>query len=186
MIGTEDDMSDLLDLYGEKFMDALDKFYTDYELFKRNNASRTSTLSYNVYTGNPKNIFSHLLDVIYYAVLIYDNSLKSKPITPDDRAFMSAIKHVENTVKHTKNPPDIIDLISSTPQLSSTVLRVTRLPQLIMNANLISVWKDITFISVKPKWENQRENYNQHLRGHEVFETVKQLETIITANSKFV
>ena len=87
---------------------------------------------------------------------------------------MSAIKCVENILKHTKNPPEITDLITSTPQMSSNILLVTNPPQWTTNAKLISTWNDISFLTdVLP---SQRNNYNQYLKGQELLSSLEKLE----------
>ena len=171
-------MSDTLDVYYSNFLNHLKEFYKRYDSFSKDNAKTINQLRFTVFTQKPVDLFSSLIDSIHNAVLLYDNHLEHNgKLSQEDKSFMSAIKCVENILKHTKNPPKITDLITSTPQLLSTVLLVTRVPQWVTGAKLISTWNDIS--ALQGVYEGQRTNYNKHLKGKELLVTLQALEKII-------
>lgn len=168
-------MSTVLDVYYDNSLKHLKEFHICYDSFSRDNAKKLNHFRFSIYTQIPIDVFSHLIDVIHNAILLYDNYIvDSANLTREDKGFMSAIKCVENILKHTKNPPEITDLITSTPQMSSNILLVTNPPQWTTNAKLISTWNDISFLTdVLP---SQRNNYNQYLKGQELLSSLEKLE----------
>lgn len=168
----------MLDVNLNNYKRELAQFNNTYDSFQKDNANRINALKITVFTAEPSDAFSYLEGLIHWAVRIYDTGPKIN-LSSDDIGFMSGIKHVDNTLKHTEDQQDILitDFISSTPKITRTLLKVTRKPQYITNGELVSFWQDISSLPVK--YKNQLVNYNKYLKGNEIQLSVKRLDRII-------
>lgn len=170
----------MLDVNLNNYKRELTQFNNAYDSFQKDNVNRKNALNCNVVTVDPRDVFSYLEGLIHWAVMIYDNGPEIN-LSSDDIGFMSGIKHVDNTLKHTEDQQEIhiTNLISSTPKITSTLLKFTRKPMPIISAELISMWQDISFIPVKKNFKDQRTNYNKYLKGKEIQLSIQKLDRII-------
>lgn len=172
-------MEDLLDAQYLMYKEDYVAFEMEYKDFQKRNTKRVNSLQCSVYTETATTVYMKLNRLIHSAIILYDNKVSLVGLDDYETKFMSGFKHIDNLIKHNKQPLDIADLISSTPQLQSSVLRVTRLPQLWFDVRLISMWMDLSSIPCEPRWQNQRNNYNTYLKGKMVIDTIHEMDRIL-------
>lgn len=124
-------------------------------------------------------MFIALEELIHKAIIIYDGELKDFKLKGKDKSFMSGVKHIDNLVKHNTEKIEILDIISSTPKIQSEKVNGMAKNRFRVNMELVNFWNDIKDIPCDDKWMNQRNNYNIHLKGKLVIDTVQCINLII-------
>lgn len=169
-----------LDAEKIKYSRALEDFKTQYEKFKNENVRKTSPVNFEVTTVEPVEVYIALRQYIHSAAVLIETGIDVTRISGENRSFISAIRYVDNLLKHGKEEIGIEELLSSTPKMSGKVKRILHGKAVTADMFVVSFWKDIpSRITIAPENMKQKNNYDLKIKGKEVIETVNTLDAII-------
>lgn len=113
-----------LDAEKIKYLRALEDFETQYEKFKNENVKKTSPVSFEVTTVEPVEVYIALSQYIHSAAVLIETGIDITQISGKNRSFISAIRYIDNLLKHGKEEIGIEELLSSTPKMSGEVKKL--------------------------------------------------------------
>ena len=163
----------------KKYIQALEELKVQHEIFRRENVKKTSKGTFTVYTAEPIDFYIALSNFIHSAAIIIETGVKGK-MSGKNRSFISAIRYVDNLIKHEEQEINIDELMSSTPKLGGQVKNAGGKFSFKPETELVSFWKDIPArIKVDERNKGQKANYDIHLRGKKVMKTMDTLDGIV-------
>lgn len=169
-----------LDAEKIKYSRALEDFETQYEKFKNENVKKTSPVSFEVTTVEPVEVYIALSQYIHSAAVLIETGIDITQISGKNRSFISAIRYIDNLLKHGKEEIGIEELLSSTPKMSGEVKKIGYGKAVTADMVVVSLWKDIpSHITIARENIGQKNNYDLCIKGQEVIETVNILDAII-------
>lgn len=163
-----------------KYLHSLSETKGQYVKFKNENVTQTSTMNFNVYTAEPLEFYISVSDVIHSACVILETGVDKKSISGKNRSFISAIRYIDNLIKHGEKEIKIEELISSTPKIMGKGSNKNGILTFKPQIELESFWKEIPpWIEVKEQNRNQKANYEMYIQGKKVIDTIESLDKVV-------
>lgn len=123
-----------------------------------------------------------LKETISWAVALYDRTNK-KNFSKHEISFMSGIKFIDNTIKHTKAVFDIYAILHPGVTITLDAEDSNEGPKLNgVELKPCLVWGKLDNIPIVKKYENQRQNYFAYVAKLGVVESIMKMDTIIRNN----
>lgn len=125
-----------------------------------------------------KEIFSSFSEIIHWAVEIYDR-LDQSLIDEEDRKVMSGIKHIDNILKHTEQNFEIEAFLR---MYAKHEIRGKKNGEAVnINYRIIPAFQfqDIAYIPCSSKWANQRQAYNDKIKGKDMNDVISNVDKVL-------
>lgn len=179
------ELKGIMDARKEDYIQALDSFDRQCEKLKKSGVTRTGALMFSVKPEDTIELFKAVGDVIHHANILAETAIGNN-CSGHARSFFSAIRFLDNLMKHSTQDIKAWDIIGEASKIESRGKWING--QLAIGANIekIAVWRDIpSSINVDSRNQNQKNNYDLLLRDQAVIETIEKLDGYIKSYINF-
>lgn len=172
-------MATILDVEKEKYIEKYKIMKAEYTRFKRDNVQQQGLMEFSVHVEEPIQLYSTVSDFIHQAMVVIETS-GIRIGNGEERSFISAIRYIDNLVKHEKQSIDIDELITSTPDLAGYGYNGANVFSFRADVSLESFWRDIpSRIKIQSQNAKQKNQYDLKLKEKKVIDTMEKLKEIV-------
>lgn len=169
-------MSNNIDGAFDAYNKAKERFFTEHDAYIKLCKDKGNNI---VVLSQDAGAYIALKETISWAVVLYDRTNNVK-FTKQEIRFMSGIKFIDNTIKHTKVVFDIYAILRPGTNITLDVEDNKEGPKLNgVEIEPCLVWGKLDNIPIEKEYENQRHNYFTYVNKLGVVECINKMDAII-------